>query len=39
MSVDFAKRCTVTSFEELCGPIVEVHVDGTISLVHPTAKL
>lgn len=39
MSVDLAKRYTVTSFNELCGPIVEVHVDDTISLVHPTAKL
>lgn len=38
MSVGFAKRRTFTSFNELCGPIVEAHVDDTISLVRPTAK-
>ena len=37
-SVDFARRRLVKPFAELCGPIVEVHTDDTISLVHPTAK-
>lgn len=38
MTVDFARRRSFTPFNELCGPIVEVHRDDTISLVHPTAK-
>ena len=38
MSVDFMKRRSMTSFNELCGPLVEVHADDVVSLVHPTAK-
>ena len=37
-SVDFAKRKSLTPFSELCGPLVEVHDDDIVSLVHPTAK-
>ena len=38
MSVDFRKRRLLIPFNELCGPIVEVHADDTLTLVHPTAK-
>ena len=38
-SIDFAGRRPMISFGEMCGPIVEVHTDDTVSLVHPTAKL
>ncbi len=37
-NVDFAKRPPKTPFSELCGPLVEVHADDIVSLVHPTAK-
>ena len=38
MSVDFMRRRSITPFNELCGPLVEVHADDVVSLVHPTAK-
>ena len=38
MSVDFEKRRTFTSFYELCGPIVEVLADDTISVVQSNSK-
>ena len=38
MSVEFMRRRSMTPFNELCGPLVEVHADDAVSLVHPTAK-
>lgn len=38
MNVDFSKRRSLVPFGELCGPLVEVHADDVVSLVHPTAK-
>lgn len=38
MSVNFEGRRLHISFAELCGPIVEVHTDDSVSLVHPTAR-
>lgn len=37
-SVDFAKRRSLAPLGDVCGPIVEIHADDTIALVHPTAK-
>lgn len=38
MSVNFEGRRLHISFMELCGPILEVHTDDSVSLVHPTAR-
>lgn len=38
MSVNFEGRRLHISFTELCGPILEVHTDDSVSLVHPTAR-
>ena len=37
-SVDFKNRKTVTPLEELLGSMVEVNVDGSVNLIHPTAR-
>lgn len=37
-SVKFEERKSYKSLEELLGPIVEVHPDNLVTLVHPTAK-
>ncbi|KAL8837871.1 MAG: hypothetical protein Q9170_002346 [Blastenia crenularia] len=37
-SIDFEKRRSVIPIEELLGPLVEVHVDGSVNFVHPTAR-
>ena len=37
-SIDFENRKTMTPLEELLGPMVEVHVDGSVNLIHPTAR-
>lgn len=37
-SIDFENRKTITPLEELLGLLVEVHVDGSVNFIHPTAK-
>jgi hypothetical protein len=37
-SIDFNNRRYLEHFKELCGPLVDVHSDETIELVHATAK-
>ncbi len=37
-SVKFEQRRSVKPLEELLGPIVEVHPDNSVTLVHPTAR-
>lgn len=37
-SIDFENRRTVSSIEEFLGPMVEVHVDGSVNLIHSSAK-
>lgn len=37
-SVKFEQRRSVRPLEELLGPMVEVHSDNLVTLVHPTAK-
>jgi hypothetical protein len=37
-SIDFNNRRYLEHFKELCGPLVDVHSDETLELVHATAK-
>ena len=37
-SLDFEKRRSVRPVAELLGPIVEVHKDESIHMIHPSAK-
>lgn len=37
-SIDFENRRSVAPLDELLGPIVEVHLDGSINFIHPTAR-
>ena len=37
-SLDFERRKSQTPLEDLLGPIVEVHADKSVDLIHPTAK-
>lgn len=37
-NINFEKRKSVTPLEDLLGPIVEVHADGSVNLIHPTAR-
>ncbi|KAL9043378.1 MAG: hypothetical protein Q9214_003434, partial [Letrouitia sp. 1 TL-2023] len=37
-SIDFEKRKSVGGLEELLGPIVELHSDGSVNFIHPTAR-
>lgn len=37
-SVDLDKRCFRVDSKELCGALVELHIDDTVKLVHHTAK-
>ena len=37
-SIDFENRKSLTPLDELLGPIVEVHLDGSINFIHPTAR-
>lgn len=37
-NINFEKRRSVTPLEDLLGPIVEVHIDGSVNLIHPTAR-
>ena len=37
-SIDFENRKSVTPLDELLGPIVDIHLDGSINFIHPTAK-
>jgi len=38
MSIDFEKRRSVISLEELLGPLVEVHLDDSVNFIHPIAR-
>lgn len=37
-SIDFENRRLRKHLKEICGPIVEVHEDGSVELIHHTAK-
>ena len=37
-SVKFQERRCVTPLAELLGPMVEIHTDGSIDFIHPTAR-
>ena len=37
-TVNFERRHSRTSLDELCGPIVEIHANGVVNFVHPTVK-
>ncbi|TVY90811.1 Ankyrin [Lachnellula willkommii] len=37
-TIDFNRRRSRISLGEICGPIVEVHSNGVIDMIHPTAK-
>ena len=37
-SIKYGQRRSVKPFDELLGPMVEVHPDDRVALVHPTAK-
>lgn len=37
-SINFEKRRSVISLEELLGPLVEVNLDDSVNFIHPTAK-
>jgi hypothetical protein len=38
-TVDFYHRQWMVSFKDLCGSLVETRTDGSLELVHSTAKL
>lgn len=38
MSIDLEGRKIRKHLKEICGPIVEVHKDGSVELIHHTAK-
>ena len=37
-TIDFNRRRSVVPLEDVCGPIIEVHSNGVIDMIHPTAK-
>lgn len=37
-SIDFENRRLRKHLKEICGPMVEVHEDGSVELIHHTAK-
>lgn len=37
-TIDFDRRRSRIPLTEICGPIVEVHPNGVIDMIHPTAK-
>jgi hypothetical protein len=37
-TIDFDRRRSRIPLVEICGPIVEVHPNGVIDMIHPTAK-
>ncbi|KAF4626218.1 hypothetical protein G7Y89_g11943 [Cudoniella acicularis] len=37
-TIDIDRRKSRIPLDELCGPIVEAHLNGVINLIHPTAK-
>lgn len=37
-SIDFQGRRSVKPLEDLLGPLVEIHLDGSVNFVHPTAR-
>ena len=37
-SVKFQERRSVTPLAELLGPMVEIHTDGSVDFIHPTAR-
>ena len=37
-SVEFQERRSVTPLAELLGPMVEIHADGSVDFIHPTAR-
>ena len=37
-SVKFQERRSVTPLAELLGPMVEIHADGSVDFIHPTAR-
>ena len=37
-SIDFENRRSVTPLDELLGPMIEIHLDDSINLIHPTAR-
>ena len=37
-SIDFEKRRSVIPLQELLGPIVEIHRDTSVSLIHQSAR-
>ena len=37
-SIEYGQRRSVKPLDELLGPMVEIHPDDKVALVHPTAK-
>ncbi|KAI4162388.1 MAG: hypothetical protein LQ342_003954 [Letrouitia transgressa] len=37
-NIDFEKRKSIGGLEELLGPLVELHLDGSVNFIHPTAR-
>lgn len=37
-SIDFARRRAVDPLNDICGPIIEIHANGVVDMIHPTAK-
>jgi hypothetical protein len=37
-NIDFEGRHTILSLDDLCGPIVQIHQNGLVEMIHPTAK-
>jgi hypothetical protein len=37
-TIDLDRRRSRIPLAEICGPIVEVHSNGVIDMIHPTAK-
>lgn len=37
-NVKFQERRSVTPLAELLGPMVEIHADGSVDFIHPTAR-
>jgi hypothetical protein len=37
-NIDFEGRHTILPLDDLCGPIVQLHHNGLVEMIHPTAK-
>jgi hypothetical protein len=37
-SIDFARRRSIDPLNDVCGPIIEIHANGVVDMIHPTAK-